>query len=166
MSMYVTRDLGPAVERAVAGDIAKRALVVAPILIALGAAVRGFDGATSVAYGLGLVVVNFLLSALLIGWSARISLALMMGAVMFGYLMRLALIFVAVYVVHDMGWISLPVLGATIILTHLGLLVWELKHVAISLAFPGLKPPARRPVASKPIEPTPTTEADQPKPIN
>ena len=164
MSMYVSRDLGPAVERTVAADIAKRALVVAPLLIGIGAAVRGFDGAASVAYGLGLVVVNFLLSALLISWSARISLALMMGAVMFGYLMRLALIFVAVYLVHDMGWISLPVLGATIILTHLGLLVWELKHVAISLAFPGLKPAARPPAASKPMEPAPTT--DQPKPTN
>jgi hypothetical protein len=33
----------------------------------------------------------------------------------------------------------LPALGATIIATHLGLLFWELKYVAISLAQPGLK---------------------------
>jgi hypothetical protein len=59
--------------------------------------------------------------------------------------------------VHDAGWISLPLLGATIIVTHLGLLVWELKYVAMSLAFPGLKPTAR---------PKPIPEADQPKPIN
>ena len=39
-------------------------------------------------------------------------------------------------------WISLPALGATIIVTHLGLLAWELKYVAISLAHPGLKPHA------------------------
>ena len=32
-----------------------------------------------------------------------------------------------------------PALGATIIATHLGLLFWELKYVAISLAQPGLK---------------------------
>ena len=53
---------------------------------------------------------------------------------------RLGLIFLAVYLVRDAGWISLPALGATIIFTHLGLLVWELKYVAISLAYPGLKP--------------------------
>jgi len=64
----------------------------------------------------------------------------MLGAVLFGYLGRLALIFVAVYAVKDAGWISLPALGATIIATHLGLLMWELKYVALSLAYPGLKP--------------------------
>ena len=64
----------------------------------------------------------------------------MLGGVLFGYLFRLGLIFVAVFVVRDAGWISLPALGATIIVTHLGLLVWELKYVALSLAYPGLKP--------------------------
>ena len=76
----------------------------------------------------------------LIAWSARISLALLMGAVLFGYLLRLGILLAAVLVVRDAGWISLPALGATIIVTHLGLLVWELKYVAASLAYPGLKP--------------------------
>jgi hypothetical protein len=67
-------------------------------------------------------------------------LATMMGAIMFGYILRLGLIFLAVFVVKDAGWISLPALGATIIVTHLGLLVWEMRYVAISLAHPGLKP--------------------------
>jgi len=160
MSMYVTRDEGPATERAVANDIVKRALMVAPFLLAIGAAVHGLGGAATVAYGLGLVVVNFVLSALLITRTARISLGLMGGAVLFGYLMRLGLIFLAVFLVHDAGWISLPLLGATIIVTHLGLLVWELKYVAMSLAFPGLKPPARPPVNSQPIEPKPIPDAE------
>ena len=72
--------------------------------------------------------------------AARISLGLMMGATLFGYLIRLGLIFLAVYLVKDASWISLPALGATIIVTHLGLLFWEMKYVAISLAAPGLKP--------------------------
>ena len=59
---------------------------------------------------------------------------------LFGYLIRLGLIFLAVLLVKDAAWISLPALGATIIVTHLGLLVWELRYVAISLAYPGLKP--------------------------
>ncbi len=47
---------------------------------------------------------------------------------------------VAVLLVRDASWISLPALGATIIVTHLGLLVWELKYVAISLAHAGIRP--------------------------
>lgn len=155
MSTFVSRDDGPAVERSVANDIAKRALIAAPVLIAVGGAIRGFDGAASVAYGLGLIVVNFMLSALLIG-TARISLGLMMGAVLFGYPARLGLLFLAVFVVRDAGWVSLPVLGATIIVTHLGLLIWELKHVAMSLSFPGLKPHARPAITTNPTEPKPT----------
>jgi hypothetical protein len=160
MSEFVTRDDGPATERAVANDIVKRALIVAPVALAVGGAFRGFDGVASVAYGLALVVVNFVLSAQLITRTAKISLGLMGGAVLFGYLMRLGLIFLAVYLVHDAGWISLPILGGTIIVTHLGLLVWELKYVAMSLAFPGLKPNARPMINTKQIEPKPIPEAE------
>ena len=80
------------------------------------------------------------MAAALIAGAARISLGLMMAAVMFGYLIRLALIFLAVWLVKDAPWISLPALGSTIIITHLGLLFWEMKYVALSLAYPGLKP--------------------------
>jgi hypothetical protein len=50
------------------------------------------------------------------------------------------MLFLAVYLVKDAGWISRPALGLTIIVSHLGLLAWELKYVAASLAHPGLKP--------------------------
>ncbi|MBK9969322.1 MAG: hypothetical protein IPP16_00790 [Acidimicrobiaceae bacterium] len=86
------------------------------------------------------MLVNFTLAATLVATTARISLGLMMGAVLFGYLIRLGLIFLAVFLVKDTGWISLPALGTTIIVTHLGLLIWEMKYVALSLAHPGLKP--------------------------
>ena len=79
-------------------------------------------------------------AATIIATVAKISIALLMGATLFGYLIRLGLIFLAIWVVKDASWISLPALGATIIVTHLGLLFWELKYVAISLANPGLKP--------------------------
>jgi hypothetical protein len=100
----------------------------------------GGDGALSCVYGIALVLANFALAAGIISATARISLGLLMGATLFGYLIRLGLIFLAVYLVKDAGWISLPALGATIIVTHLGLLFWEMKYVAISLAYPGLKP--------------------------
>jgi hypothetical protein len=118
----------------------KRGLLVAPLLIGVCALIWGLDGALSSAYAIGIVLVNFALAAGTVAFTAKISLRVMMAAIMFGYLFRLGLIFLAVYLVKDAGWISLPALGATIIFTHLGLLVWELKYVAMSLAYPGLKP--------------------------
>ena len=136
----VTQLDGEPVEIQVTADMVKRGLLVAPIVIAICAVIWGASGAWSAAFAIGLVLVNFLLSAFLISYTAKISLGLMMGATLFGYLIRLGLIMVAVLLVKDAAWISLPALGATIIVTHLGLLLWELKYVAISLAHPGLKP--------------------------
>ncbi|MGA0766684.1 MAG: hypothetical protein ACO32R_07845, partial [Ilumatobacteraceae bacterium] len=59
---------------------------------------------------------------------------------MFGYLARMALVAVAVFVVRNLEWVELMPLGLTIILAHLGLLFWELRYVSLSLAYPGLKP--------------------------
>lgn len=136
----VTRIEGPSPEVDISKDIVRRGLIVAPVLIAICAVLWGVDGMWSSAYGVVLVLVNFGLAAGLVALTARISLALMMGGVLFGYLLRLGLILVAVLLVRGASWISLPALGATIIVTHLGLLVWEMKYVALSLAHPGLKP--------------------------
>ena len=135
-----TRFEGPAPEVGVSKDMIKRGLVVAPLLIGVCAVIWGADGAWSSAYGIAMVLANFALAAALIAGAARISIALMMGATLFGYLIRLGLIFLAVLLVKDASWISLPALGSTIIVTHLGLLFWEMKFVALSLAHPGLKP--------------------------
>ena len=131
---------GPAPEVGVTKDIIRRGLIVAPVLIAVCGFIWGLHGSYSSAYGIAIVLVNFALAATLVATTARISLGLMMGAVLFGYLVRLGLILLAVLLVKDSGWISLPALGATIIITHLGLLIWEMKYVALSLAHPGLKP--------------------------
>jgi hypothetical protein len=139
-SPFVTRLDGPAPEVGVTKDMVRRGLIVAPVIIAVCAVIWGLDGAYSSGYGVAIILLNFGLAAALIGATARISLGLMMGAVLFGYLIRLGLILLAIVLVKDAGWVSLPALGATIIITHLGLLVWELKFVALSLAHPGLKP--------------------------
>jgi hypothetical protein len=125
---------------AVSTDMIKRGLIVAPLLIAVCGVIWGLDGVWSSAYGIAIVLANFALAAGSIAMAARISLGLMMAATLFGYLVRLALIFLAVWLVKDAAWISFPALGSTIIITHLGLLFWEMKYVALSLAHPGLKP--------------------------
>ena len=134
------RDDGPAVEMEVALDLLRRALWVAPVLIVLSGAIWGLNGALSTGYGIALVVANFLASAAMLAWTAKISISLMMGTALFGYLMRLGLIFLAVWVVRDASWVELVPLGLTIVVTHLGLLFWEMRYVSASLAFPGLKP--------------------------
>ena len=139
VSAFTTQLDGPSPERDIARDLAKRGLLAAPVLIALGAC-WGWQGALSAAFAIVIVIVNFTLSAALITWTARISIGLMMGAVLFGYLLRLALIFLAVWLVKDQPWVEIVPLGITIIVTHLGLLLWELRYVSASLAFPGLKP--------------------------
>ena len=147
-STIVTQLDGEPVEIEVTIDMVKHGLLAAPALIGLAGLVWGVDGAWSAAYAIALILVNFSLSAALISYTAKISLGLMMGATLFGYLVRLGLIMLAVLLVRDASWISLPALGATIIVTHLGLLVWELKYLAITLAHPGLKP--ARPSSTRP----------------
>lgn len=138
--LITTRFDGPAPEVAVSTDMIKRGLIAAPVLIAICGVIWGLDGVWSSAYGIAIVLANFALAAASIASAARISLGLMMAATLFGYIIRLALIFLAVWLVRDAAWISFPALGSTIIITHLGLLFWEMKYVALSLAHPGLKP--------------------------
>ena len=138
--LFTMRLDGPAPEVEVSRDMIKRGLIVGPVLDRASARVIwGSDGAWSSAYGIAIVLVNFALAAAIIAGAARISLGLMMAATLFGYLIRLGLIFLAVWLVRDAAWISFPALGSTIIVTHLGLLFWEMKYVALSLAQPGLK---------------------------
>jgi hypothetical protein len=131
---------GPAPEVEVSTDMIKRGLIAAPLLLAVCGVIWGMNGVWSSAYGIGIVLANFALAAAMIAAAARVSVGLLMGATLFGYLIRLGLIFLAVWLVKDASWISLPALGSTIIVTYLGLLFWEMKYVAISLSSPGLKP--------------------------
>jgi hypothetical protein len=129
-------------EQAVAWDIAKRAIPASPVLVGLAALAWGAAGAASAAYAIAIVVVNFVLAAWVLATAARIGETLLMAAALFGFLLRLALVSAAVLLVADAGWVEPLALGLTLVVTHLGLLVWELRYVSASLAYPGLKPAA------------------------
>ncbi len=156
ISILSMRDTGPAPEAALARDIIKRGLFVAPILVGVCAIVWGANGAYSCAYAFAIVFCNFGLAAALVSYTARISYAFMMATMLFGYLLRLALVAVAVFVVRNLEWVELLPLGLTIIFAHLGLLFWELRYVSLSLAVPGLKP---KPSKSTPFKQTQQTES-------
>jgi hypothetical protein len=135
-----TADPGPAVEAQVAADMARRMLPVLPVLVVLAGLIWGADGAFSAAFAVVLVLGNLALSAALLGWAARISLALLMAAALGGFILRLVLLTAVVYAVKDHGWVDIVALGITLAVTHVSLLIWETRHVSASLAFPGLKP--------------------------
>ena len=134
------QDLGPAPEAQVARDLVRHGLMALPVALIIGFLGWGTDGLASVAFAYGLILVNFVVAAALLGWAARISLGLLMGVCLFGFLVRMAIITVVVLSVRDQPWVAPVPLGATLIITHLGLLFWETKFVSASLAFPGLKP--------------------------
>lgn len=133
-------DLGPAPGAEIARDMVRRGLLALPVVVAITRLVADGATAASVAYGMSLILVNFLLSAYLLAWAARISLGLVASVALGGYVMRLALIFMAVWLVREATWVRMVPLGVTIIVAHLGLLVWELRHVSATVAHPGLKP--------------------------
>ena len=134
---------GPAPELQVAGDLARRAIPIAPVLLIAAAIGWGWGGVASSAIGVGLVVVNFLLAALIISTTIRVSLNALMGGVLFGFILRLALLTVAVVLLRKLDWIEDIPLLFTVLITHIGLLVWETRYVSMSLAYPGLKPRAK-----------------------
>ena len=130
----------PPVERELAFDMVRRGLVVAPVLVLLGALVWGGDGAWSLLVAVGLVLVNLALSATALSWAAKVSLPAIMAVALGGFAVRMGLVVLVVALVRDEPWIDLTALAVGVLVTHLGLLFWELRYVSASLAYPGLKP--------------------------
>ncbi len=139
-SVITSRDLGPAPEREVALDLLRHGAIALPVAVVVGFLGWGTDGALSVAFAAALVLANFWVAAALLGWAAKISLGLLMGVSLFGFVLRLGAISAAVLLVKDQAWVEPIPLGLTLVVAHLGLLFWETKFVSASLAFPGLKP--------------------------
>jgi hypothetical protein len=136
----IDTDVAP--EREIANDMARRAAIITPALLLVAFLGWGIDGVASAAFAIGLLVVNLLLSSAMLTYAARISVALLMAATLFGYVFRLGVLLVAVLAVRDQPWMEMLPFGLTLIVTHLGLLFWETKYVSASLAYPGLKPQA------------------------
>ena len=130
----------PLVEREVALDIVRRGLMVAPVVVLVAGLIQGWNGATSAAIALGIVLVNFLAAAAIMTRAAKSGPTAIGAAALGGYVLRLAVILVALVLLRHQPWIDLPTLGFVIVGTHLGLLVWEMKFVSLTLAAPGLKP--------------------------
>jgi len=130
----------PDVETAIATDMVKRAIPIAPAIVLVALLAAGSKGAWSALLAVAIVVVNFLLAAVSLSWAARTSPVTLMATSLGGFLVRMGLVTAVVLAVRHASWINLSVLAITILVTQLGLLFWETKYVGASLAFPGVKP--------------------------
>jgi len=130
----------PPVEKQVAFDMVRRALPFVPVVIAVSWLAAGSAGAWSAVIAIVVVLANLVLSALALGWAAKVSLNAIMAVALGGFLARMLLVTAVVYAVKDQPWVNLTALAILILVTHLGLLFWETRYVSASLAFPGLTP--------------------------
>lgn len=148
---------GPAPETEIVRDMVKRAAMAAPVVIVVFGLIWGVNGAISTGYAIAIVVVNFIVAAFLDSTGARISVGMLMGMSMFGFFIRMAIVFGAFFAARDASWMQVVPFGITLVVTHLGLLFWEMKYVSANLAHPGLKPKAVKaePAASVPDRPAP-----------
>jgi hypothetical protein len=143
-------DPAPPVERRIAVDLARRGLLVAPVIVLFAGLLRGVDGAASAALGLAVLVLNFLAAAISLEWGARRGGNALFAVALGGFLFRMVSILVVILVAQALfGWVDVVVLGVTLFLTHLGLLFWELRSVSFSLAAPGLQRDRPTPSARK-----------------
>jgi hypothetical protein len=141
---------GPAPETEIARDLVKRAAMAAPVLIVVFGLIWGLDGAISTGYAIAVVVVNFVLAATLDAWGARISVGMLMAMSMFGFFLRMAVVLGAFFAAKDASWMAVVPFAFTLVVTHLGLLFWEMRYVSANLAHPGLKPKAPARTSSGP----------------
>ncbi|MCU1456944.1 MAG: synthase chain [Actinomycetia bacterium] len=128
------------IESRIARDIARHAAMIAPFVVLVTGLVWGWAGALGAALAFGLVVVNFMAGAAILGWAARISPETVTVAAMGGYLVSLLIFVAAGVAIKQVAAVDFKVFCFTLIGAHLGLLFWELRSISLSLASPGLRP--------------------------
>ena len=124
----------------IASDLARRGVIVSPLLLLAGYLGWGVHGVYSVALALGLVLINFAASAAVVRRASELQDSFVMMFVVGGFAVRMLFVVATITVAGHISWVSKVPLGLAIVVTHLGLLVWEMRHVSASLAYPGLKP--------------------------
>lgn len=130
MTRYEPSPLGKDVEAIMARHTVRRAIWVAPPLVALFWLIRGLDGGVASAAGIAIVVGNFLLAGLALSKSARISLSLYHAAALFGFFVRLGLIMLVMLLIAQATEIDRLAMGISAVVSYLVLLSWEAVAVA------------------------------------
>jgi hypothetical protein len=119
------------VEAIIGRNIAKRAVWVLPVLVAIFWFVGGPAGAAAAFAGGVIVVVNFVLGGYLLATAARVSLSLYHAAALFGFFIRLGLITMTMLILVAI-WpdIDRVAMGVSAVASYLTLLSLETIAVA------------------------------------
>lgn len=118
------------VEAIIGRNIAKRALIVAPPLIAVFALVGGVLGAVSSAIGIAIVLANFVLGGYILATAAGVSLHLYHAAALIGFFVRLGLITLTMLLIVSVVEIDRVAMGVSVVVSYLVLLSMEAVAVA------------------------------------
>lgn len=113
------------IEAIIGKNIAKRSLVVAPILIAISAITGGWLGAVSAAIGVAIVVANFVVGGYILATAAGVSLSMYHAAALFGFFIRLGLITLTMVLVVSVADIDRVAMGVSAVVSYLVLLSLE-----------------------------------------
>lgn len=113
------------VEAIIGRAIAKRVVVVGPVIVVAAWLLRDGLGAISAAVGVSVVVANFILSGLIMSRAARVSLQVYHAAALFGFVVRLGLITLSMLLVASVFEVDRPAMGIAAVVAYLALLSWE-----------------------------------------
>ena len=113
------------IEAIISRHIAKRGLIVAPILALVFGVLQGWQGAIAALVGVAIVVGNFLLGGWIMSRAARVSMNLYHAAALFGFLIRLGLITVTMLVIANVTNLDRMAMGISVVVSYLVLLSWE-----------------------------------------
>ncbi len=128
------------IEMEIARDLAKHAVYLAPLALITGFVAARGAGALGAFVALVVVAGNFLASAAMLGWAARISAGALTATALGGFIVRLGVITVVGIGVKQLDAVHFSTFCIVLVVAHLGLLFLELRHVSLTLAYPGLKP--------------------------
>ena len=113
------------IEAIIGTNIAKRAIIIAPILALVFGLLRGWEGAVAALVGVAIVVINFVLGGYVLSYAARVSLSLYHAAALFGFFIRLGLITLSMLLIGGATDIDRLALGISVVVSYLVLLSWE-----------------------------------------
>lgn len=113
------------VETIVARQTVSRAVLLGPLIIAITWLLRGPGSAAASAVGVAIVVVNFLLAGVILSRAATISLKVYHAAALLGFVVRLGLITVSMFLIASVFEVDRPAMGLSAVVAYFTLLTWE-----------------------------------------
>ncbi len=126
---YEPSPLGVDVEAIMGRHIARRSLIVGPLIVAIAWLVWGPHAAVSAAAGVAIVALNFVLSGAALAKAATVSMSVYHAVALLGFFVRLGVIMAAAFLVVTVFDLDRRALGVAAVIAYLSLLTLEARAV-------------------------------------